>query len=282
MEPLPCPKVLFQHNVESMIWERYYQTETNPLKKAYFNFERKRLARYEKRACNRFDLVFTVSEEDRQTLRQRLGVRGPIEVLETGVDADFFSPAEDSAVIPNKLVFLGSMDWMPNIDGVTWFIDNVYSQIRAKSPAVTLDIVGRRPDVKIQQLARTDPSVRVIADVPDVRPYVAAADLFVVPLRVGGGSRIKIYEAMAMNRPVVSTTIGAEGLPLNPGEHIAIGDSPCDFAQQVLDLLKAPSKKKRISHSGHQLVTQKYQWKNVAQTLKAHCVELGKSHERRR
>ena len=127
---LPCPKVLFQHNVESMIWERYYTTESNPVKKAYFNYERKRMSRYEADVCNRFDLVFTVSEEDRETLRNKFGVKCPIEVLETGVDTDFFVPRPEVCPVPGRLVFLGSMDWMPNIDGMKWFVQEVYPLIR--------------------------------------------------------------------------------------------------------------------------------------------------------
>lgn len=271
---LPCPKVLFQHNVESMIWERYYSTEKNPLKKAYFNYERKRMARYEAAACNRFDLVFTVSEEDRDLLRDRFNVTCPIEVLETGVDTDFFVPMPTHPPKPGRLVFLGSMDWMPNIDGMKWFVDAVYPLIRERCPDASLDIVGRRPGSEIRRLAERDDSIRVLADVPDVRPHIAEGELFIVPLRVGGGSRIKIYEAMAMDRPVVATTIGAEGLPLTPDEHIAIGDSPQEFAGEVVRLLGDSTAREEISRAGYELVTQNYQWKNVAIKLRDHCREL--------
>lgn len=271
---LPCPKVLFQHNVESMIWERYFQTEENPLKRAYFNFERKRMYRYEAATCNRFDLVFTVSEEDKQKLQQEMGVTTPIVVLETGVNTNFFQPIEDPQPAPGRLVFLGSMDWMPNIDGVHWFVNDVYPGIQSKWPGISLDIVGRRPGADIQRMAKQDSSIRILADVPDVRPHIAECDLFIVPLRVGGGSRIKIYEAMAMNRPVVSTTIGAEGLPLTPDENIAIGDSPQEFADQVVRLMNDPNKKRNLSNSGYHLVTENYQWKNVAIRLQDHCQEL--------
>ena len=271
---LPCPKVLFQHNVESMIWDRYYSTETNPLKKAYFNYERKRMARYEAEACNRFDLVFTVSEEDRHTLRNRFGVTCPIEVLETGVDTDFFQPLPNHAPTPGRLTFLGSMDWMPNIDGVRWFVDEVLPLVRKQFPSASLDIVGRRPGSEIRRMAEKAPAINVIADVPDVRPHIANSDVFIVPLRIGGGSRIKIYEAMAMDRPVVSTTIGAEGLPVVADQHIAIGDTPAEFAGQVVQLLQDSERRQSISRSGYEFVTQNHQWKNVAAKLLDHCLEL--------
>lgn len=269
---LPCPKVLFQHNVESLIWQRYFETETHPLKRAYFNFERKRMAKYETDTCNRFDLVFTVSEEDRQLLKER-GVTRPMEVLETGVDADFFRPT-DQAPVPARLVFLGSLDWMPNIDGLRWFVHHVYPLIRRRQPAVTLDIVGRRPGPEVLRLADGDSSIRIASDVADVRPYISDGEVFVVPLRIGGGSRIKIYEAMSMSRAVVSTTIGAEGLPLQPDHHIAIGDHPSEFAEQALRLLANQAQRDRMAQSGCDLVTQHYQWRNVAMKLRDHCQQL--------
>ena len=270
---LPCPKVLFQHNVESMIWDRYYETETNPLKRAYFNYERKRMSQYEADMCNRFDLVFTVSEEDKAVLQDEFGVKKPIEVLATGVDTDFFAPVAANPK-PGRLVFLGSMDWMPNIDGMKWFVHEIYPLIKQRWADVSLDIVGRRPGAEICRFAEQDESIQVLADVPDVRPHIADGELFIVPLRIGGGSRIKIYEAMAMNRPVVSTTIGAEGLPLTPDQHIAIGDTPEAFANQIVRLLEDKDVQNRISNDGYELVTANHQWKHVAVKLRDHCLEL--------
>ena len=271
---LPCPKVLFQHNVESVIWNRHFQTETNPLKKAYFNYERKRMSRYEAAVCNRFDLVFTVSEEDKALLREELGVTRPIEVLATGVDTDFFSPLSEPQPIPGRLVFLGSMDWMPNIDGMQWFVKDIYPIVKKKWRNVTLDIVGRRPGEVIRRFAELDSTIRILPNVPDVRPHISAGELFIVPLRVGGGSRIKIYEAMAMDRPVISTTIGAEGLPVTPEEHIVIGDTPEEFAEQTVRLLRDKECSRTISRAGHALVTQNHDWTNVALKLRDHCREL--------
>ena len=273
---LPCPKVLFQHNVESMIWKRLSQAEDNPLKKAYFKFEYKRMAKYEAMICNRFDLIFAVSKEDKKQFQEEYGVTTPIEILETGVNTKFFQPTADPKPKPGRLVFLGSMDWMPNIDGMKWFVGEIYDLVKEKYPAISLDIVGRRPGEEIKNLARNDSSIQVLADVPDVRPHIAESDLFIVPLRVGGGSRIKIYEAMAMDRPVVSTTIGAEGLPLTPDEHIAIGDTPAEFADQIVRLLNDSEKKQNISNSGYRLVTENFQWKNVATQLRDHCQDLVK------
>lgn len=259
-----APRILFQHNVESMIWRRYFETESNPLKKAYFNYEQKRIAEYEKNSCNKFDLVLVVSENDKQLLQSEFKVTTPIEVIETGVDTEFFRP--DDSITPKlgRLVFLGSMDWMPNIDGVKWFADEIYPRIREVNSGATLEIVGRRPGPEIQALAEKDESIAIHADVPDVRPFIAGADLFIVPLRVGGGTRIKIFEAMGMRSPVVSTSVGAEGLPVTAGRDIALGDTPEEFAAQVNKLLQTSDIRNSIAEEGFNLVRERYQWKAIA------------------
>ena len=263
----PAPKILFQHNVETMIWRRYHENERNPLKKAYFNYEAKRMAAYESDSCNRFDRVFVVSECDARTLRDEFGVRRPIDIIETGVDADFFSPRRDATPIPGKLVFTGSMDWMPNIDGIIWFVEEVYPLIRRESPQVTLDIVGRRPTPFVRALAERDSSITVTGDVPDVRPYLAQGHIVIVPLRVGGGTRLKIYEAMAMGRPVLSTTIGAEGLPLTAGHDILIADTPAEFAREVNSALRSPDTLDTVARAGYHTVTERYRWPAIARRM---------------
>jgi len=274
----PYPKILFQHNVESLIWQRYGEHERNPLKRAYFAFEAERLRRYEKAACNRFDLVFTVSKEDRSLLRSQFGVTRPIEVIETGVDVEYFAPRADVAPIPGRLVFLGSLDWMPNIDGTRWFLDEIYPRIKGSCPQVSLDLVGRRPTPEIQRWAAADSSIRLIPDVPDVRPYIAQAELFVVPLRIGGGSRTKIYEAMAMGRPVVSTRVGAEGLDLVPGQHIVVTDEhAARFADAIQRLLVEPSARNAIAQQGFQFVVENYPWSRIAQKFYQLCQQVART-----
>ncbi len=269
-----APKVLFQHNVESMIWRRYFENETNALKKAYFNYEAKRMAEYEKNACNKFDLVFVVSESDKQILRDEFKVTSQIEVIETGVDTEYFAPQPEIEVIPKKLVFTGSMDWMPNIDGIRWFVGEVYPLIKAATPDITLDIVGRRPTAEVSELANLDSSITVTGGVPDVRPYLAHGDIFIVPLRIGGGTRIKIFEALAMAKATVSTTIGAEGLPLEAGKDILLGDTPTEFASQVNQLLEYSDIKNTIASNGFTLVVENYRWEKIAQNFHQQLMKL--------
>ena len=271
---LPGPKILFQHNVESVIWQRYHENETNRLKKSYFWFEAQRLKRYESNVCNRFDLVLAVSSKDKEVLQQQLGVTVPIEVIETGVDVEFFTPPSDASPSVGRLLFLGSLDWMPNIDGLLWFAEEIYPRVKESYPHVALDVVGRRPTRAIEALAEVDSSIRVYADVPDVRPYLASADVFVVPLRIGSGTRLKIFEAMAMRRAVVSTVVGAEGLPVQDGKHLMLADSATHFAEMVNLMLSDAALKQFVANEGYDLVRQDYSWQNVSRKLHGACLRL--------
>jgi glycosyltransferase involved in cell wall biosynthesis len=258
------PAVLFEHNVESMIWRRHYQVARNPVKKLYLAYEKGRVARFELEACNRFDSVLTVSDEDGAVLTKESAL-GHYRTIPTGVDTAFFRPRDGE--IPNRLILSGSMDWMPNIDAFWWFYRSIYPKVRNEMPDVTLTVVGRRPPADIVAVAQADPSVEVTGTVDDVRPHVAAGALFLVPLRVGGGTRIKIYEAMAMKKCVVATSIGAEGLPLTDNVDIALADTEADFAKKVRELLRDNSKRDRIADAGYRLVTEHYSWVKAAAIL---------------
>ncbi len=259
---VPC--VLFEHNVETMIWRRYHQVEANPIKKLYFGYEKQRLARFEEDACRRFEHVLTVSEQDGRQLTEEFGLAG-YTVVPTGVDTQYFRP--QAGEIAKRLVFCGSMDWMPNIDAFWWFYRSVYPQIRRDLQDISFSVVGRRPGEDIRAVAANEGSVMVSGTVDDVRPLVAAGQLYIVPLRVGGGTRIKIYEAMAMKKCVIATSIGAEGLPVINGKHIAIADGENAFAETVKELLRDDNKRSKIAEAGYRLVTENYGWDKAAGIL---------------
>lgn len=258
------PTVLFEHNVETMIWRRYHEVESNPIKRLYFGYEKQRMARYESSACEQFDHVLAVSEHDGEKLRQEFGLPR-FTVLPTGVDIEYFAPRHGE--VDQRLVFCGSMDWMPNIDGFWWFYRSIYPQVCKEVAGVSFSVVGRRPGNDIVTVAKSDQSVHVSGTVEDVRPYVASAQLYIVPLRVGGGTRIKIYEAMAMKKCVVATSVGAEGLPVVDGENIVIADSENDFADRVKELLRDSNKRNKIAESGYRMVTENYGWAGAAKIL---------------
>jgi polysaccharide biosynthesis protein PslH len=261
---LPCRTVLFQHNVEAAIWQRHAAVKTNPLAKAYFTEQWRRMKRFEGAECRRFDRLIAVSRADAEALEREYGIAGVADVP-TGVDTDYFRPGENATRLPHEIVFTGSMDWMPNEDGIAWFAGEVLPRIHQARPDVTVTVVGRNPPPGIQALAARDPRLRVTGTVPDVRPYMEQAAVFVVPLRIGGGTRLKIYEAMAMECPVVSTTIGAEGLPLEHGHHLLIADDADAFARAVLDLLHDASLAGSMGRSAATFVRENYSWARASE-----------------
>ena len=261
---LACRTVLFQHNVEAAIWRRHADVGSNPISRAYFREQWRRMERFERRECRRFNSVVAVSRNDAIAIERDYGVTGVSDVP-TGVDTDYFRPNGRAALQSRNLVFTGAMDWLPNEDGIAWFVYEVLPRIHEKMPEVTLTIVGRNPPPLIRELADRDKRLRVTGSVPDVRPYMESGAVFVVPLRVGGGTRLKIYEALAMERPLVSTTIGAEGLPLENGVHAVIADSADEFAAAVLDLLANPQQALALARNGASYVRANFGWDRAAE-----------------
>lgn len=271
------PKILFQHNVESVIRQRHYQTATNPLLKAYLYWDWIRLKRFEGEAARRFDHSIMVSEQDSETMRKLYGVTTAT-AIPTGVDVEYFQPREPEAP-GNHIVFTGSMDWFPNEDGVQFFVRDVLPLVR-KELDVTFWVVGRTPSEAITRLGREHPDIRVTGTVDDVRPYMDRAGVYVVPLRIGGGTRIKIFEAMATAKPVVSTTVGAEGLPVTHGENVVLADEPAEFAAQVVRLLKSPEERRRMGNAARALVVERYTWDVAARRFSDICEQVRMSARR--
>jgi sugar transferase (PEP-CTERM/EpsH1 system associated) len=267
---LPIPTVLFQHNVEAEIWRRHVEVRRDPVSRAYFAEQYRRMKRFEAAACRRFDLVIAVSEEDARHFEREYGV-APVADVPTGVDVEFFTPASGAAKRPGNLVFTGSMDWMPNEDGIRWFAEEIFPRVRRSVPEASLTVVGRNPPAGISALADRDANVEVTGRVPDVRPYLEQGAVFVVPLRVGGGTRLKIYEGMSMGLPVVSTAIGAEGLPLTDGEHLLIADDPESFASACVQLLSRPHEARELGDRGARYVRERFGWKSVAARFAELC-----------
>jgi glycosyltransferase involved in cell wall biosynthesis len=187
-------------------------------------------------------------------------------VIPTGVDVDYFRPmpVEETA---NSLVFTGSMDWLPNEDAILYFVDAILPLIKQQCPEVSLEVVGRSPSRKLQALSEAEKSIRLTGWVDDIRPFVARGSVCIVPLRIGGGTRLKIFEAMAMNKAVVSTSVGAEGLPVRPGENILLADAPQDFADSVVSLLRDPNQRRRLGTAARALVHESYGWPRVAESF---------------
>ena len=263
---LPCPAVIFTHNVESEIWRRHAETKATVAARWLYRMQHKRMLRFEEETLMRFDGILAVSDADRETfvrLYPSVSTK-PTWVVRTGVDTEYFVPSRTEPSEP-RLVFTGSMDWLPNEDAMTYFCHDVLPLIQQQEPRVRLSIVGRAPTPAVRALASN--VVDVTGTVDDVRPHMEKASVYIVPLRIGGGTRLKIFEAMSMGKAVVSTTIGAEGLPIVDGTHAIVADEPRAFASAVLSLLRDRARRKALEHAARSLVVEHYDWSAVAGEL---------------
>lgn len=257
-------KLMSAHNVEADIWQRYYETEANWLRRWYIGKQWRKVREFEIGALRWVDGALAVSDQDRARLAGSCpGLRTA--VIPNGVDVGYFRPTPQPAG-RQHLVFTGSMDWRPNQDAARYFARQILPLLRRKHPAIECAFVGRDPPSDIRGLA-TIAGMRITGTVDDVRPYVERAAVYVVPLRIGGGSRLKILEAMAMGRAVVSTTVGAEGLDVVHDRHVLLADDPREFAESVLQLLDDPDRCERLAAEGRRLVEQRYEWGALSDEL---------------
>jgi glycosyltransferase involved in cell wall biosynthesis len=268
--------VLFEHNVEYLIWKRLSVLERNPIKKLLFEIEWRKLRAMESELCSRADLTIAVSEEDRARLAE-MAPTAKTGAIPTGVDTAYFAPA-GRAQIPARLVFSGSMDWHPNEDAVIYFGESILPKIRAQVPDASFAIVGRNPTQKLREAAERLGMI-VTGTVDDVRPYLDEAAIYVVPLRAGSGTRMKIFEALGMAKPVVSTTVGAEGLALSDQKEFIAADNPEDFAAAVVHLLHDASRRTELGQAGRALVVERYSWPQVAREFEALCEGVAPAHD---
>ena len=241
-DPLPIPAVLFQHNVEHALWDRQARHEANPVRKIAFAMEARKMRRYEHDTVARFNHVVAVSENDRRQMLEMTDA-SHITVVPTGVDVAAYRSNADSGR-GQSVMFLGSMDWPANIDGVEYFCEDIWPRVVAAVPGATFQVVGRNPPARIARLASA--SVEIVGGVKSVIPHLREAPVFVVPLRIGGGTRLKIYEAMAAERAIVSTTIGAEGLDYTAGTDLLLADDATAFADRVIELLHDPARRRAL------------------------------------
>jgi sugar transferase (PEP-CTERM/EpsH1 system associated) len=260
---LPIPKILFTHNVEAAIWRHHYKVAGNPFWKLLSWREYRAMGRFERDCLKRADHVLTVSDHDRDIFSKMIDP-SRITVIPTGVDVEYFRPSPDRTQ-PNTLVFSGAMDWMPNEDAMVYFIKRILPRIRRQIPNASLCVVGRNPSRALLELAAGHQGIEITGIVDDIRPFVHRAAVYLVPLRVGGGTRLKIFEAMAMGKAVVSTTIGAEGLPVHPGQDILIADDPDDFADKTVELLGNSDRRAELGWRARELVGRTYSWDAVVQ-----------------
>ncbi|MBN1934736.1 MAG: glycosyltransferase, partial [Anaerolineae bacterium] len=224
--------------------------------------------RYEAWACRSVDAVTAVSDQDAAALR-RLVPNLDVTVVPNGVDVAAYTLFQPAAPIlpPHSLLFTGTMDFRPNVDAVLWFADQVFGRIRSRVPDAQFYVVGQRPHRRLDAL-KERPGIAITGSVPDTLPYFASADVYVIPLQSGGGTRLKVLEAMAMKKPIVSTTMGCDGFGLTSGQEALLANDPAQFAQAVISLLNDPSRCKKLGEAGFEFAKQ-YDWTNIVPRLES-------------
>lgn len=269
------PLIVFDdHNAEYLLQRRAFETDVSHPRRwigaLYSLIQWKKLSRYEAQVCRRADRVIAVSDADKRAL-QRLVPGLEVAVVPNGVDTELYNvqiPITDAQLGFGhwSLVFTGKMDFRPNVDAVLWFYDQVLPLIQREVPDVHFYVVGQSPHRRVLRLG-DDPAVTITGYVDDVRPYIASSKVYVVPLRIGGGTRLKVLEAMAMGKAIVSTSLGCEGFDLRSGWELVIADSPAEFAQEVVDLLRDAPRSERLGWAARRFVEKRYDWRDIVPRL---------------
>jgi glycosyltransferase involved in cell wall biosynthesis len=277
---LPVPSICFTHNVEAEIFGRHARAATGPLRRWLWSAQHAKMVRFEQEALRRYDKVIAVSDRDAEHFEKAYGLREP-EAIPTGVDLDYFgwsAPLEAHDGRPPTIIYVASMDSAANRDAVEFFVRQVWPLVRASRPEARFLAVGRNPPARLTALARSHPGVEFTGSVPDVRPFLHEAQACVIPLLVGGGTRIKAYEAMAAGCPVVSTRVGIEGLELEPGQHYLEADEPREMAAAVLRLLDEPALGRSLSERARAFVEQRFGHRVAGQVFESICLRtLGRA-----
>jgi glycosyltransferase involved in cell wall biosynthesis len=275
--------VMFTHNVEAEIFERH-AARTRGLWRLVWADQSRKMTRFEGDTLRRYDNVIAVSKRDADVLSKRYGLANVAEI-DTGVDLEFFAAAApDKAADPGSdggtLVFTATMNWSANVEGIHFLLDEVWPTLVAARARINAVIIGRDPPASLsEKIRQRGLNVTLTGFVDDIRPYVARSNVYVIPLFVGSGTRIKAFEAMAMGRPVISTSLGIEGLDVTDGEHFLRADSARAFSREILSLLDDAASRDRLAKAARRLMEERFSWNKVAAQFEAICL---KALERRR
>lgn len=269
----PAIKIIDSHNVEYDNFKRMAKVK-NPFKKLFYHLEAYKFYREETAVCRQQDALLVTSERDISIFNQTVpGVSKYL--IPNGVDTNYFQPFKTQPV-PHSMVFVGMMKYVPNYDGIAWFLDEIFPKILEKIPDATITIVGKNPPQSI--LSRASQNIIVTGFVEDTRPYIEKSAVYVVPLRMGGGTRLKIMEALAVKKPMVTTSIGCEGIDVVNGESLLIADKPDEFADKVIELFTNPKRAEDLTEKGYELVKNQYRWESIGRQMDRAYNELTGLH----
>lgn len=258
--------LLDAHNALWQLYQRLAQTLPVGPRRWILDRDWRLLKKYEGEICRKFEAVTVVSEEDRRALSEAMGTDCPATVIPITVDLDEF-PQINRHSNAKHIISVGTMYWPPNIDGMLWFLNEIFPLIRQEMPEVEFDIIGARPPEEIVAFNKMDIGVHVLGYVDDPTPYLQNAGVMVVPLRAGSGMRVKILNALSQGMPIVTTRIGCEGIDVTHDENLMIADTPASFAAAVLDLLRNPGEANRLGAAGRRLIQEKYDYRAACRPL---------------
>jgi len=260
------PKIIDEHNIETDIAKRFIKHNSSLIKRvSVFLLQYRKLLKYEPSVCKHFNRCLTVSELDKAYI-EKMAPEAQVRVIPNGVDLDYFK-SQDKETPQKALVFTGAMDWIANEDAMLYFCNDILSLVKVKIPDIKLYIVGRNPSAKAQKLSKGRTDVIITGKVKDVRPYIVKSSVYIVPLRIGGGSRLKILEALAMKKAVVSTSVGCEGLNVSHEKNIIVADTPEAFARRTIGLLENKKLREQMGEAGRRLVEAQYGWDAISKRL---------------
>jgi glycosyltransferase involved in cell wall biosynthesis len=271
--PIPGTAIMFTHNIEAEIFERHAEVARGPMR-VVWRSQAAKMRQFEGETLRRFDATIAVSSRDAKGLAQQYGL-AEVAPIDTGVDLEFFPFAAPAPAPPEggRIVFSGAMDSRSNIDGIGWLAEAVWPLIAARRPRAEALIIGRNPaEALVARVQKLGLPFTFTGFVDDIRPPMQTGHVAVIPLRVGSGTRIKAFEAMALGKPVVSTTLGVEGLDLDPGTHYARADTAEDFAAGVLRLLEDPAGSAAMAGAARALLEARFSWAQVARQFEAICL----------
>jgi polysaccharide biosynthesis protein PslH len=275
-----APAVLTHHNVESHMLQRRAEHTTNALARRYFRHEGHKLQQIEQRLARQFAAHITCSELDRERLREIAGDAN-IVVIPNGVDCEFFSP-QSRPLRPHSVVFVGSMNWYPNVEAMLFFLREIWPLLKSRVPGATMDIGGSAPSEALLKLAHSLPDVTVHGYLPDVRPLIDSAAVYVCPIRDGGGTKLKLLDAFAMSKCVVAHPVACEGIAVTPGTDVILASTPGEFVTEIGRLLADDGRRVAIGAAARRLVESQYSFRSIGARFNSTLEQLTHGHARSR
>jgi glycosyltransferase involved in cell wall biosynthesis len=257
--------IIDEHNIEYELFQRMCEGERSLPRRAFNRIEYVRFRRFEQAWWGRADACAVTSEREVEAVRTR-APETPVEVVPNAVDLEYFAPSNAPGE-PHTVIFNGTLDYRPNLDAARYLIDDIWPLVRHRYADATLALVGRNAGVDLRGLMK--PGVRVLGEVPDIRPHISGAAVVAVPIRMGGGTRLKVLEALAMGKPIVSTAVGCEGVAVRDGEHLMVADDPATFVSKICEVFENPALSDALGQAGRRLVETRYSWELAGERLES-------------